>query len=251
MSKGMPVEFERKRGEALWSQIAARLARDIEQGAYKREEKLPTEAQLSADYGVNRHTIRRALEELASARIIRTEHGRGSFVNEEVMDYHIGTRPRFSELVRRYNRTPLGDVQELIETRLGDLPEAAAAAAVLAVQMDTPVVMLERLGTADAKPISLSRHIFPLSRLPGLMMALRGHGTITGALAAIGVADYTRKWTRVGARLPDARESRLLRVARTDALLTTEAANENKDGVIIEYGTSLYPSTRMQLVFEP
>ncbi len=247
----MAMEFERKRGEALWSQIAARLARDIEQGAYKRDDKLPTETQLAADYGVNRHTIRRALEELANARIIRTEHGRGSFVNDEVMDYHIGTRPRFSELVRRYNRTPLGDILELVEARLGDLPEAAAAGAVLGLSPEDQVILLERLGTADAKPLSLSRHVFPAARLPGLMAALQDNGSITAALAAIGVDDYTRRWTRVGARLPDAREARLLRVARTDALLTTESANESTDGVIVEYGCACYPSTRMQLVFEP
>ncbi len=245
------MEFERKRGEALWSQIAARLARDIEQGAYKRDDKLPTETQLAVDYGVNRHTIRRALEELANARIIRTEHGRGSFVNDEVMDYHIGTRPRFSEFVRRYNRTPLGDVLELTETRLGDLPEADAAGAVLGLTPDEPVILLERLGTADAKPMSLSRHVFPAARLPKLMEALQANGSITAALAEIGVDDYTRRWTRVSARLPDAREARLLRVARTDALLITESANETTDGVILEYGSACYPSTRMQLVFEP
>ncbi|MGE4481517.1 MAG: phosphonate metabolism transcriptional regulator PhnF [Acidocella sp.] len=245
------MEFERKRGEALWSQIAARLAQDIEQGHYKRDDKLPTEAQLALDYGVNRHTIRRALEELSAARIIRTEHGRGSFVNDEVMDYHIGARPRFSELVRRYNRTPLGDILELSETSLGALPEAMAAASVLGLDPEDKVILLERLGTADAKPISLSRHVFPAARLPGLMAALQGHGSVTAALAAIGVDDYTRRWTRVGARLPDAREARLLRVARTDALLTTESANETQDGAIVEYGSSCYPSTRMQLVFEP
>lgn len=245
------MEFERKRGEALWSQIAAQLAKDIEQGIYKREDRLPTETQLAADYSVNRHTIRRALEELATARIIRTEHGRGSFVNEEVMDYHIGTRPRFSEFVRKHNRTPLGDILELTEKPLQDLPEAAAAGQMLALGGEDMVVLLERLGTADAKPISLSRHIFPSARLPGLLDALRGHGTITGALTSIGIKDYTRRWTRVGARLPDARESRLLRVARTDALLTTEAVNESAAGTALEYGTSCYPSTRMQLVFEP
>jgi GntR family phosphonate transport system transcriptional regulator len=245
------LEFERKRGESLWSQIAARLARDIEDGQYKRDEKLPTEAQLAADYGVNRHTIRRALEELAAARIIRTEHGRGSFVTDEVMDYHIGARPRFSELVRRYNRTPLGDIIALLEMRLEELPEADAAAPLLGLEPEDRVILLERLGTADARPLSLSRHIFPATRLPGLMKALQGHGSITAALAAIGVDDYTRRWTRVGARMPDAREARLLRIARTDALLTTEAANETKDGAIIEYGRACYPSTRMQLVFEP
>lgn len=245
------MKFERKRGESLWSQIAGELARDVAQGRFQSEGKLPSEAQLSETYGVNRHTIRRALEELADARIIRTEHGRGSFVNDEVMDYHIGTRPRFSEFVRRYNRTPLGDILELTETKLGDLPEAEAAAAVLELAPEEPVILLERLGTADARPISLSRHVFPAMRLPGLLAALQCNGSITAALAAIGVMDYTRRWTRVGARLPDMREARLLRIARTDALLTTESANESRDGMTVEYGSSCYPSTRMQLVFEP
>ena len=243
--------FERKRGESIWSQIVAQIVKDIESGLYKREERLPTELQLAQAYGVNRHTIRRALEELASARIIRTEHGRGSFVNDEVMDYHIGTRPRFSEWVRKQNRTPLGTIQELVEVRLGSLPEAAAASAALGLAPDALVILLERVGTADDKPISLSRHIFPAGKLSGLHAALKENSSITASLAAIGVHDYTRRWTRVGARLPDSREARLLRMARSDALLTTEAVDESQDGEVLEYGSTCYPSTRVQLIFEP
>src|ERR1700744_2431167 len=109
------MSFERKKGQALWSQIASELAGDIGRGLYQRNDKLPTEAQLAERYGVNRHTIRRALDELADARVIRTEHGRGSFVNEEVLDYRIGQRPRFSEWVRSHKRTPLGDILRLEE----------------------------------------------------------------------------------------------------------------------------------------
>jgi GntR family phosphonate transport system transcriptional regulator len=245
------MKFERKRGEALWSQIASELARDISQGVYQNDGKLPTETQLSESYGVNRHTIRRALEELANARIIRTEHGRGSFVNEEVLDYRVGQRPRFSEWVRSHNRTPLGDILELAEVSLDTLPEAQTAAEALDLVPSAPVLLLERIGSADARPMSLSRHIFPLSRLPGLPAALRTHGSITPALAAIGIADYTRRWTRVCARMPDAREARLLRMARTDSLLTTEALNVTEDGILLEFGVACYPATRIQLVFEP
>jgi len=131
------------------------------------------------------------------------------------------------------------------------LPEAAAAAEALGLKPGETVVLLERLGTADARPLSLARHIFPAARLPGLLDALRSHGSVTAALAAIGVEDYTRRSTRVCARLPDAREARLLRTARTDALLTTEAVNETASGEAVEYGTAVYPSTRVQLVFAP
>ncbi|WP_287849757.1 GntR family transcriptional regulator, partial [Acidiphilium sp.] len=153
------MDFERKRGEALWSQIANALARDIREGVYPHDTRLPTEARLAQGYGVNRHTVRRALEELAKARIIRTEHGRGSFVAEEVLDYRIGQRPRFSEWVRGHNRTPLGDILMLEETALDTLPEAAAAAEALRLAPAQPVILLERIGSADSTPISLSRHI--------------------------------------------------------------------------------------------
>lgn len=243
--------FERKRGEAIWSQIVAQIVKDIESGRYERGARLPTELQLAQTYGVNRHTIRRALEELSAARIIRTEHGRGSFVNDEVMDYHIGARPRFSEWVRKQNRTPLGDILELAETDLSKLPEAAAAAAALEIELEAKVIFLERVGMADDKPLSLSRNIFPSARLPGLLATLKQSSSITTALAAIGVNDYTRRWTRVGARLPDSREARLLRMARSDALLATEAVDQSEAGKALGYALTCFPSTRVQLVFEP
>jgi GntR family phosphonate transport system transcriptional regulator len=242
--------IEWKKGEALWSQIATEVARDIENGLYRRGEKLPTEAQFAAQYQVNRHTIRRALEELSAARIIRTEHGRGSFVAEDVMDYRIGKRPRFSEWIRSHNRAPIGEILLIDEVCLGSLPEAEAAGQALHLGPDDMVVIIERLGAADDRPVALSRHIFPASRYPGLQEALQKNSSITAALSAAGVADYTRQWTRVCARMPDVREARLLRMARTDALLTCETLNATTSGEVVEFGSTCYPAPRVQLVFE-
>ncbi|OYV36043.1 MAG: phosphonate metabolism transcriptional regulator PhnF [Rhodospirillales bacterium 20-64-7] len=245
------MTLERRRGEALWSQIAGQLAQDISDGLHPVGGRLPTEAQLAEQYGVNRHTIRRALDELANARIIRTEHGRGSFVAEDVLDYRIGKRPRFSEWVRSHNRTPMGEILQLNTCVLSELPEAEPAAAALGLDAADEVVLLERLGLADARPVALSRHIFPAKRYPGLLAALQGQTSITAALESVGVADYTRRWTRVCARMPDLREARLLRMARTDALLACETLNTTEAGVTVEFGATCYPAPRVQLVFEP
>ncbi|OYV82447.1 MAG: phosphonate metabolism transcriptional regulator PhnF, partial [Acidiphilium sp. 37-67-22] len=102
---------------------------------------------------------------------------------------------------------------------------------------------------ADALAVSLSRHVFPADRVAGLLAALRAHGSVTASLAAIGIADYTRTWTRVSARLPDAREARLLRMARTAPLLATESLNVAA-GRPVEYGIACYPAPRVQLVFD-
>ena len=53
------------RGVAQWRQIADTLQADIAGGALGPGAQLPTEARLAARFGVNRHTVRRALEELS------------------------------------------------------------------------------------------------------------------------------------------------------------------------------------------
>jgi GntR family phosphonate transport system transcriptional regulator len=243
------MKMQRNSGVALWSQIASQLASDIQNGAHEAGGRLPTEAQLAAFYGVNRHTIRRALDELSEARIIRTEHGRGSFVAEDVLDYRIGKRPRFSEWVRSHNLTPIGEVLDLRQLALAELPEAAAAGLALGVAAEQEVVLLERLGSADDRPVALSRHIFPA--LPGLVAALRVNDSITAALSQVGVPDFFRRWTKVCARLPDAREARLLRMAHSDPLLACETLNATQAGQLMEFGAACYPAPRVQLVFEP
>jgi len=195
----------------------------------------------------------KALQQARGSRqaYARMEQGRGSFVAEDVLDYRIGRRPRFSEWIRSHSRTPMGEVLVLEETSLGALPEAEAAAAALALQPADRVVLLERLGSADERPVALSRHVFPIRDRPGLLDALRANSSITAALASVGVSDFMRRWTRVCARMPDAREARLLRMARTDALLACEALDATEAGELVEFGSTCYPAPRVQLVFEP
>jgi GntR family phosphonate transport system transcriptional regulator len=65
------------------------------------------------------------------------------------------------------------------------------------------------------------------------------------------VNDYMRQVTRVSARLPTPEEAILLRTTRTRPLLVTENVNVDQDGAIIEFGVALYPTPRVQIVFEP
>jgi GntR family phosphonate transport system transcriptional regulator len=110
---------------------------------------------------------------------------------------------------------------------------------------------MERLGFADDRPVSLSQHFFPLSRLHGILEALREAPTITQALKSVGVTDYLRRVTRVTARLPNAREAELLRTPRNRPLLITENVNVDRKDMVVEFGLARYPTPRVQIVFEP
>ena len=48
----------------------------VSAGTYAPGARLPTEAELSQHFQVNRHTVRRALEELSRAALVRVEQGR-------------------------------------------------------------------------------------------------------------------------------------------------------------------------------
>ena len=229
----------------LWRRIATRLTEDITAGRLAPGGQMPTEMVLAARFAVNRHTIRRAMEELSRSGLITTEQGRGSFVTEGVMDYVVGPRTRFSEWVRRNNREPSGRVLDLREAQAD-----ASVAAGLDVALGAGVMVMERLGMADGLPVSLATHWFPLT-LTGIGEALARETSVTAALAAAGVRDYRRSRTRVSARLPEAAEAALLRTARNRPLLVCENTNVDGAGRIVEFGVSRHPTPRVQVMFEP
>lgn len=234
------------RVQPLWRQIAATLAHEIEADHLAPGTRLPTEAEFSARFGVNRHTIRRALDTLVRGGQVRVEQGRGAFVADDLLDYEISPRTRFSERIRRQNRVPDGHT-----LRLRPIEGSAAVSAALDLPERSPMMMLERLGLADGVPLSLSDHYFPTERLPGIADALGTIGSITEALRAVGVLDYVRRSTRVTARMPTAIEADRLEVPRTRPLLVCENLNVDLDGRPIEFSLTRHPSSRVQLVFEP
>jgi len=236
----------RHEGVALWRQIASQLQQAIGAGDYAPGGRLPTEAELSQHFRVNRHTVRRALEELSRDGLVRVEQGRGSFVAEDVIEYAVEARTRFSEWIRKQNKEPSGRVLQLKETSA-----TAQVAAGLGIRPAARVVLMERLGLADGRPVSLASHYFPAVRFRGLLDALRGTSSITEALRSVGVTDYLRQTSRVTARLPSGEEAELLRMPRNRPVLVCENINVDRAGTVIEFGIGLYPTPRVQIVFEP
>jgi GntR family phosphonate transport system transcriptional regulator len=242
-----PADLVRRQGGvSLWRQIVGQLTAEIAGGASKPGTQLPTEAALSERFGVNRHTVRRALEELSREGLVHIEQGRGTFVAEDVLDYNVEARTRFSEWIRKHNKEPSGQV-----LRLEAQPADRLVAGRLDVRPGSSVVLLERLGFADDRPVSLTSHYFPAARLTGLLEALRAHQRITDALRGVGVSDYLRLQTRVTARLPTPTEADLLRMARNRPVLITENINVDRSGTIVEFAAGCYPTPRVQIVFEP
>ena len=55
--------LERGKGVAVWRQIEQQIADDIARGVFAEGSRLPTEPALAERFGVNRHTLRRAMRD--------------------------------------------------------------------------------------------------------------------------------------------------------------------------------------------
>lgn len=232
-------------GRTLWERIYATLLEEISSGRYPAGAKLPTEAKLSQRFGVNRHTVRRALEALREEGRIHVRRGSGAFVTQGRFDYQLGPRPRMSR-----NLTDLGLTPERRVLRLEEVTADQHEARALALEPGAPVIVYESIAEADGVPILYGRTTFPCALLPGLRAALAKEVSITRALAAVGVPDYVRLWTRMIAERPGAMLARHLQMPETHPVLHAESLNTDPLGRPVEYGNTWFCSDRVQLIVD-
>lgn len=228
--------------EALWSAIAATLAAELSADHYRPGDRLPTEAALSARFGVNRHTVRHALAALAERGLVHSRRGAGVFVAQRPTDYPLGRRVRFHQNVLAAGQTPSRRISRA-ETRPCDPEEARA----LRLRAGEAVHVVEGVSLADGQPIAAFRSIFPGALLPDLLRHLEAAQSITEALSAAGVTDYTRAETRLTAQLADPVLAVALAVRAGAPVLRTVAVNVDPGGVPVEYGLTWFAGERVTL----
>lgn len=230
----------------LWKEIAATLRAEIARGHFPPGARLPTEADLSARFGVNRHTVRHALADLAAAGLVRSRRGAGVFVAASPTDYPLGRRVRFHQAVTAAGRTPSRSF-----TRLDTRPADAAEAEALQLAPGDPVHVVEGISRADGQPVAAFRSVLPAGRLPGLLQALRDTASITAALAACGVPDYTRASTRLTAKAAKPVLALQLDLPEGAPVLRSVAINHDPEGRPVEYGITWFAGDRVTLTVGP
>ncbi len=239
------VPLHRGEGVAAWRQIVDGLEADIAAGRLAPGQQIPTEARLAERFGVNRHTVRRAIAVLASRGLLRATQGRGTFVEATPLAYPIGPRTRFSEVVGRAGREASG---EFVASR--EAPADPATAAALGVAPDSTVLELVTIHRADGTPLSTATVRVPLPRFAGFDRHFARLGSITRAFAACGLADYSRASTRVSARPCGAEEAARLELSPGRILLVIDSVNVDPEGRPVQTTRSLFAADRVELVVE-
>ncbi|WP_439602274.1 phosphonate metabolism transcriptional regulator PhnF [Devosia sp.] len=231
-------------GVALWRQIADAIRLDIIGGKLESGDKLAGELSLAERFGVNRHTVRRALAVLEEEGVLRAEHGRGTFVAEaRRLSYPIGRRTRFSEgLAGQVRQRSAELLSSKIERATPRLAEA------LAVKPGTRLLRQETVSFADGRPLARATGWFPEARFSGIDRAYAETGSITEALKRYGIDDYSRGTTRISARHATVEEVQALKLAPGAVVLVSDAVDLDAEGAPIHAMLTRFPADRMELV---
>ncbi|HEY8437345.1 MAG TPA: GntR family transcriptional regulator [Candidatus Limnocylindrales bacterium] len=204
-------------------------------------ERLPSDAELCAEFGVSRMTARNAMQRLAEDGLVRREPGRGSFVAQLPAHRRANRLMTFTREMIRAGRVP----SSRILTRTVR-PSTTTEADALELRPRDPVVDLRRLRLADDQPIALESAVLVGDAAPAVMTADLEHGSLHEALTRAGFA-LRRGTGTIGAARATAEDARLLAIRAGDPLLVERRTIVDDGGRRIERTESRYPADRYGL----
>ncbi|MEA5038753.1 MAG: GntR family transcriptional regulator [Clostridiaceae bacterium] len=123
---------------SIVDQVCALIKQDIADGIWKEGDKLPSEAEFASLFGVNRLSVRMALQKLSTLGIIETRVGEGSFVRPFSLRFFLSEIAVFYDDEEKYH-----EVQQLRNLLEGECMNLAILNA-SQEEKDTLKVLLDR-----------------------------------------------------------------------------------------------------------
>jgi GntR family phosphonate transport system transcriptional regulator len=221
----------------VWRLIQSDLEAEIRSGLIGPGDQLPSENELAERFGVNRHTVRMALANLAMLGLVRARRGRGVFVEDRPPEYRITRDSKWSEIERQMNAGPSGRV-----VGTDDRLATAAIAAHLGVAENAPLLLVETVRGASPSLLIYSYHLFEKARFAGIGEAVARTGSFTQALAEHGVDAFYRASTWLDCRMPRPREAEALAIPLDAPVMVMMYVDSDAAGRPLLYGNAVIPS---------
>ena len=230
------MQLSRQPSEPLYLELAQVLRGELRH--YRIGDFLPGEMQLARRFAVNRHTLRRAVDELINEGRLLRRQGKGTQVLQRPLVYPLQADSAYSDAL-----AALGVRTEarLLERR--QLSASAEEARHLQLAEGAALIELSTLRLLDGEPVSLIRHRYCASHAE-LLADYQG-GSLRRYLGERGLP-LTRRFSLIGARLADRDEAAQLLMPLRMPLLSVFTLSCDASGRPLEIALSASRSDRFQ-----
>ena len=140
-----------------YQRLADLLRQEIAEGARSPGDRVPSENELSEEYGLAPGTARQAVTQLVSEGVLERFHGKGTFVRKPRFDHALLRFFRFREL----SGGGAGPQSRILSRKVDPLPEQAAKG--LKQDAGSPAIHISRLRLFDGSPVLAEEIWLPLA----------------------------------------------------------------------------------------
>jgi len=225
-----------------WREIRAEIEQDIMDGVLETGAKLPTEPELVELYSAGRHSVRRAVAELAKEGFVSIEQGRGTFIQPHtLLEYTIGARTRLRKNLGAQGVDVSGE--SLGAERLA---ATARVAEHLNIEAGAAVIATRRMTSADGVPVSYGTLYHDAARFPDFPERRQAMGSVSSVYQSYGIEDYLRGSTQMHARPARADEAQQLRQHPDMPVIIVRAVDTLTDGTPIAFSQVVWSAARVK-----
>jgi len=223
------------RYRAIEQALRARIAR------LRPGQRLPSDADLCAEFGVSRMTARHAMSQLAEEGLVRRDPGRGTFVAEPPTHRRANFLMTFSHEMRRQGRVPSSRIVERCVRFPSDSERTD-----LRVAHGSKVIELCRVRLADGQPVALELAVLATRCIETVLAADLERGSLHEALIREGMVPSRGK-SSIRAEAATQDDAVLLGVEAGEPMLVERRLIHDQRGRPIERTESRYAADRYGL----
>lgn len=225
-------------------EIEAFILKKIDSQQYKEGSKIPSENELSAVFGVNRHTVRKAIERLCKLGRIYTAQGKGAFVSKKpsLIVYPVLSNGCFSDKLNRRGKNHCSKLVDRVKT----LPSSEEKQRLKLTHEDL-IYRLEILRFVDDVPLSLYTSALPVKMVPDLENHLTDFSSLYKILKEHYDISPKSRYQTVEATFPEPKDLAYLGISEHISILQVTSLAELPDGQPIEFVVSRFRSDRYKM----
>jgi GntR family transcriptional regulator, phosphonate transport system regulatory protein len=225
-----------------WTSIRDALSDDIVRGHLQPGDRIATEPELAERFGLGRHSVRRAISELAKEGKLSVEQGRGTFVGTpQMLHYELGKRTRLRSSL---DGKGVDLARELLSAEIIAAPDRVRTA--LRLKTGAQVAHAHRITCANDVPIAFGSIFHSVARFPGFLERRAVFGSVTETYRSYGIADYIRLETTLHSRQARPDEARSLRQHADLSVTVIRAVDALPDGTPISMSEVIWAASRVK-----